>query len=61
MTPGIMPLNMLELGRRGSKRLVVPIQVLQPPMGRWVSTANVTDIALEVLHVDWVEPDDGGE
>jgi hypothetical protein len=25
----------------------------------WVSTANVADVALEVLDVDWVEANDG--
>ena len=58
MTLRIMFLNMFEL-RRFPKRRHIPIQMPQPFMQRWVSGADVADVAFEMLDVDGVEADDG--
>ena len=55
----IMILNVLKL-RRGAKRLDIPIQLAQPFVQVRKAAADVGDVALEVLHVDGVEADDGG-
>lgn len=60
MTLRIMSLNMIEL-RRLSKGLVIPIQVSHPLMNMWVSTPHIPQIRLEMLDVNHIEPDDGGE
>lgn len=67
-----MALDMGEFCRR-SKRFMVPVQVAKPSkLSQYsvaltsydilvqcrVATANVPYIALEVLHIDWVEADD---
>ena len=53
----IMFLDMLELCRL-SERRHIPIQVPQPLMQCWVSAPDVTDIALEMLHIHRIESDD---
>jgi hypothetical protein len=60
MTLGIMLLDMLKL-RRILERRPVPVQVTQPLVQVWVSGANIADVALEVLDVDGIEADYGGE
>ena len=47
--------------RRAPKRLDLPVTVSQPPMNRRIPGANVADVTLEVLNIDRVEADDGGE
>src|ERR1700722_19431514 len=58
MTLGVVLLYMLKL-RRTTKRLFVPIQLPQPLVQSWVPGPDVTDVALEMLHVYDVEADDG--
>lgn len=58
MTPGIMFLDMLELGRLAKGRLV-PVQVAEPFVQGRVAGADVAHVAFEVLDVDGVEADDG--
>jgi hypothetical protein len=59
MTLGIMLLDMLELGRLAKGRMV-PVQVAHPPVEIWVTRANVTDVAFEMLDVYRIEADDCG-
>jgi len=58
MTPGVMPLDVLKLGRvaEGGQ---VPVQLPEPLVQRGVSRPDVAQVALEVLHVHDVEADDG--
>ena len=58
MTPRIMPLDVLKLGRVVKGR-GVPIQLPDPFVQRRVSRPDVAQVALEVLHVHGVEADDG--
>lgn len=59
MTFGVVLFDMFELGAILERR-DVPIQVPEPFVQRWVSGADVSDVAFEVLHVDHVESDDSG-
>ena len=58
MALGVVLLDVRELGR-AAKGLVVPVQVAHPLVEVGVAAADVADVALEVLHVDGVEADDG--
>jgi len=49
---------MSELGRP-SKSLVLPVAVPHPLMQRRIPAPDLPEVALEVLHVDGVEADDG--
>lgn len=51
---------MLEFGGL-SERRHVPVQLPQPAVDGRVARANVTQVALEVLDIDRIEADDGGE
>lgn len=53
-----MPLDVLKLGRV-AKGGIVPVQLPEPLVQRWVSGPDVAQVALEVLHVHDVEADDG--
>lgn len=60
MTPRIMTFNMRKLRRTLSKRVrKVPIQIPHPRVNRRISTANVSKVAFEMLHIHHVEADDG--
>ena len=56
----IMLLDVLKL-RRLPERRVSPIQIPQPAVQGGVPGPDVPNVALEVLHVDDVEADDGGK
>lgn len=60
VAPRVVPLDVLKL-RRLLERRLVPVQVAHPPVQRRVPGADVADVALEVLHVDGVEADEGDE
>ena len=60
MTPCIMPFDMLEL-RRLAKRRHIPVQLSHPSMQIRIPRSNISEVCLEVLHIDTVKPDDGGE
>lgn len=51
-----VPLDVLELGRILELRMV-PIQVSHPLMQCRITTPNIPNVALEVLHVHRIEPD----
>lgn len=55
----IMILDMLELSRLLERRYV-PVQLPQPLVQRRITRSNITDVALEMLHIDWIEANDGG-
>lgn len=55
-----MLLDVRKLGRVLERR-VVPVEVPQPLVDVRVAGADVANVALEVLHVDGVEADDGRE
>ncbi len=59
MALGIMFLDMFKL-RRLPKGRHVPVQLPQPLVQRRIPRPDVSDVALEMLHVDGVEADDGG-
>lgn len=59
MTLRVVFLDMLELGRLPEGRNI-PVQMPQPFVQRRVARADIADVALEMLHVDGVETDDGG-
>ena len=56
----VVLLDMLKLCGVLESR-TVPVQVAQPFVQRWVARSDVSDIAFEMLHVDWIEPDDRGK
>ena len=58
MTLGVMPFDVLKLGRF-SKGRHVPVQVPQPLMQGRVAASDVADVAFEVLNVNRVEADNG--
>lgn len=60
MTPCVVPLDMLKL-RGVLEGRVVPVQVAHPAVQRRVTRSNVTDVTLEVLHIDGIETDDCDE
>ena len=55
----IMILDMLKLSRLLERRYV-PVQLPQPLMQRRITRSNITDVALKMLHIDWIEANDGG-
>lgn len=59
MALGVVILDVLKLGRLAERR-DIPIQIPQPLVQVGVAGADVSDVTLEVLHVDRVETDDGG-
>lgn len=54
MTLGIMPLDMRKI-RRIPKRRYIPVEMPHPSMQRGIPTADITDVALEVLDIHDVE------
>ncbi len=58
MTFCIMVFDMFEL-RRVLERRYVPVQVPQPLMQRRITRSDITEIALEMLHIHGVEANDG--
>jgi uncharacterized protein YqfA (UPF0365 family) len=60
MAPCVMPLDVLKL-RGILERRVVPVQVTHPAVQSRVTGSNVTDVTLEVLHVNGIETDDCDE
>ena len=58
MTLYVVIFDMLEL-RRVFERRYVPVQLPQPLMQRRVARSYITDVALEMLHIDRVEANDG--
>lgn len=59
MTLCVVIFDMLKL-RRVFERRYVPVQLPQPLMQRRVARSDITDVALEMLHIDGVEANDGG-
>lgn len=57
MALGIVLLDMLEF-RGVVEGWQVPVEVTQPAVNGWEAGADVFNVALEVLHVDWVEAND---
>jgi hypothetical protein len=55
---GIVALDMLKQ-RRLAKRRHIPVQVPHPLVDRGITTADITDVALEVLDIDGIEANDG--
>ena len=55
----IMILDMLKLGGLSESRNT-PIKMPHPIMQSRISGAYVTDIALEMLYINWVKANDGG-
>ena len=53
---GVILLDVLKI-RRLLKSLHIPVQVLEVIVQEWVVVSDGAKIALEVLHVDGVEPD----
>lgn len=51
MALGIVPLDVLELGRLAEGQ-VVPVEVPQPGVDGGITGADVADVALEVLDID---------
>jgi hypothetical protein len=51
-------LDMFEL-RRVLERGNVPVQVSEPAMDGRIATADVADVAFEVLHINGIESDYG--
>lgn len=51
--------DMLKL-RSVLERRYVPVQLPQPLMHRRITRSDITDVALEMLHVDRVEANNGG-
>lgn len=57
---GVVQLDVVKVGGLVERR-VAPVQLAHPLVDVGVLVADHPDVALEVLHVDGVEPDDGGE
>lgn len=55
----IMLFDMLKL-RRVLECRYVPVQIPQPFMQSRITRSDITDVALEMLHIDGVEANDGG-
>ena len=58
MTLCVVILDMLKL-RRLLERRYVPVQLPEPLMQCRITRSDIADVALEVLHVDRVEANDG--
>ena len=50
----VVILDMLELSSLFERRHV-PVQLSQPLMQSRITGSDITDVALEMLHIDWVE------
>lgn len=61
MALGVVVLDVLELGRLTKGLGVVPVQMPHPLVQGWIAGTNIADVALEVLDIDGVKADDGGE
>jgi hypothetical protein len=59
MTLCVMVFDVLEF-RRVLERRHVPVQMPHPIVEVWIASANVANVALEVLYVDGIEAHDGG-
>lgn len=59
MTFRVVIFDVLEL-RCLAKRWNIPIEMSQPSMQSWIAGSDVADVALEVLHIDWVEANNSG-
>lgn len=59
VTLGVMFLYVFKL-RRLSKSWDIPIKMPQPLMYCWITASYVADVAFEMLHIDWVEANNGG-
>ena len=57
MTPCVVMFDMLKL-RRVLERRHVPVQLPQPFMQRRITRSDIADVALEMLHIDGIEPND---
>ena len=57
VAPRVVILDVRHDGRLVESRHV-PVQIPHPPVQVWVSASNVPDVALEMLDVDRVEPDE---
>ena len=53
----IVILDMLKLSRL-PKRRYIPVQLPQPLMECGITRSNITNVALEMLYIDWVESND---
>ena len=58
VTLGIVLLDMLKLSRLLERRYV-PVKISQPLMQRRITRPDITDVTLEMLHIDRVEANDG--
>lgn len=58
MAASIMPLDVVKI-RGILERRMIPVQIAHPLMQRWIPRSDVPNIALEVLHVDGIEADEG--
>ena len=58
MALGVVFLDVLKV-RRLTELWHVPVEVAEPGMQSWVAASDVANVALEMLHVDRVEADDG--
>lgn len=56
----VVLLDMLKL-RRLLERGYIPVQVSQPAVNRRIPGSDIANVSLEMLDVDGVEADDGGE
>lgn len=54
----VMLFDMLKL-RRVFERRYVPVQLPEPLMQRRITRSDITNVALEMLHIDGVEANDG--
>lgn len=48
---GVVPLDMLELGRV-AEGLDIPVEITHPPVKERVSRTDIAYVRLEMLHVD---------
>lgn len=58
VTLGVVVFDMLKLSRLLERRNV-PVKFSHPLMQRRITRPNITDVTLEMLHVDRVEANDG--
>jgi hypothetical protein len=56
-----MLLDVLKLGCLAERLGIIPVQMPQPVVNGRVTTTNITDVALEVLHIHGIETDNGRE
>ena len=58
MTLCVVILDVFKL-RRLLERRYIPVQLPQPLMQRRITRSDIADVALEMLHIDGVEANDG--